>query len=226
MFFRSWKPRVPNNTTLHFLQSSKLEWLLGCRAEDMSNLKALEVLGISSAMLEEEKARILGSLGVKCWGNAGNSSLMAENSRDNAGPCIFRKRSCAESEAPSVPVPMSGMAAPTPAQVRGVSFWLPMVKRTKKMYLQSAATRRKRARNTCQSPRFSRMDGLQSTSACNSHRQSARTSTFDMRCEQQHHDYRFRHGKPHQESATECSLFFPWGPRSRTTPDLRLTQPV
>jgi len=92
----------------------------------MSRLKALEVLGISSAMLEEEKARILGSLGVKCWGNAGNSSLMPENPRDKAGPCILRKRRCttAVSDAPSVAAPMSGMAAPTPTEVRCVTFRL------------------------------------------------------------------------------------------------------
>ena len=87
---------------LRFLQSPKIEWLLGCSVEDMSRLKALEVLGITSAMLEEERARILGSLGVKCWGNPGTSSLVTENSRDNADPCVFRKRRCTESEAPRV----------------------------------------------------------------------------------------------------------------------------
>lgn len=114
------------------LQSSKLEWLLGCSVEDMSKLKALEVLGVSSAMLEEEKARILGSLGVKCWGNAGNSSQMGANSRDNDndGPCMFRKRRCTESKAPNVPASMPGMAAPTPSEVRGVFSCVPIGRNT------------------------------------------------------------------------------------------------
>lgn len=86
----------------------------------MSRLKALEVLGISSAMLEEEKARILGSLGIKAWGTPGIAA-MVENPQDSAAGCrLSRKRRSTASEVPRVPPPMCGMAAPSPSQVSGL----------------------------------------------------------------------------------------------------------
>lgn len=85
----------------------------------MSRLKALEVLGISSAMLEEEKARILGSLGVKAWGNPGTSAVI-ENPQDNVGSCLSSKRRNTASEAPRVPAPECGLAAPSPSEVSGL----------------------------------------------------------------------------------------------------------
>lgn len=77
------------------------------------------MLGISSAMLEEEKARILGSLGVKAWGNPGSSTVI-ENPRDDVGSCLSRKRRNTASEAPRVPAPVCGMTAPSPSEVSGL----------------------------------------------------------------------------------------------------------
>lgn len=82
----------------------------------MSRLKALEVLGISSAMLEEEKARILGSLGIKAWGHPGSSAVI-ENPQGNVGSCIPRKRRNTASEAPRDLAPACGMAAPSSSEV-------------------------------------------------------------------------------------------------------------
>lgn len=117
------------------LQSAKIEWLLGCSVEQMSRLKALEVLGISSAMLEEEKARILGSLGVKAWGNPGSSAVI-ENPQ--VGSCLSRKRRNTASEAPRVPAPVCGMAAPSPSEVSCLSSLRTFTFRTwrRKDYLQ------------------------------------------------------------------------------------------
>lgn len=92
---------------------------MGCSVEQMSQLKALEVLGISSTMLEEEKARILGSLGIKAWGNAGNATVI-ENSRENAGSCLSRKRRNTTSEVPRVPAPVCSIAVPSPSEVSGL----------------------------------------------------------------------------------------------------------
>eukprot|EP00903_Cladosiphon_okamuranus_P017452 g16075.t1 len=81
----------------------------------MSRLNALEVLGISSGMLEEERARILGSIGIKSWGHPGTSA-MVENP-DSIGSSVPRKRRNTASEAPKVPAPACGMAAPSPSEV-------------------------------------------------------------------------------------------------------------
>ena len=68
-------------------------------------------------MLEEEKARILGSLGVKAWGRP-ESSAMIENPQDNnVGSCLSRKRRSTASEAPRVPAPACGVATPSPSEV-------------------------------------------------------------------------------------------------------------
>lgn len=103
-------------------QSARPEWLLGCSIEEMSRLRALEVLGISSAMLEEDKAKILGSLGVKAWGNPGTSTVVDEDQHAGGACNVFSKRRHTTSEAPGVPAPVCGMAAPAPTRVRPHSY--------------------------------------------------------------------------------------------------------
>eukprot|EP00752_Nemacystus_decipiens_P013481 g11940.t1 len=49
---------------------SKEEWLLGVTYAQMSFHKALQVLGISEAVVEEERSRRLGELGAGWWGTS------------------------------------------------------------------------------------------------------------------------------------------------------------
>lgn len=85
--------------------------------EEMSRLKALEVLGISSEMLEDDKAKILGSLGVKAWGNSSSSTGVDRDQNAGSTCNLFSKRRHTASEASGIPAPMCGMAAPAPRQV-------------------------------------------------------------------------------------------------------------
>ncbi|CBJ32558.1 conserved unknown protein [Ectocarpus siliculosus] len=80
------RPRTNNEGT-------KAEWLLSLSMEQMSRLKALEELGVSQDMLEEDRGRILGDLGIPRWGNPGDSMVDAErdSSTSACGP-VFRKR--------------------------------------------------------------------------------------------------------------------------------------
>lgn len=72
-----------------------MEWLLGCTVEQMSYKKALEVLGISEAVMEEERAKMLGGLGVRAWANPPASTGGTVDRNQNAGSCggLFGKRS-------------------------------------------------------------------------------------------------------------------------------------
>lgn len=93
LIFRHYQSRSQSKETPTQFQGTKVEWLLGCTVEQMSYKKALEVLGISEAMMEEERAKILGNLGVKAWGNPAISTGMVDQDW-NAGLCgpLFRKR--------------------------------------------------------------------------------------------------------------------------------------
>lgn len=83
-----------------FSQGTKAEWLLSLSVEQMSRLKALEELGVSQAMLEEDRGRILGDLGIPRWGNPGDSMVDAEQDSSTSayGP-VFRKRQHIEATA-------------------------------------------------------------------------------------------------------------------------------
>lgn len=72
----------------------------------MSRLKALEELGVSQAMLEEDRGRILGDLGIPRWGNPGDSMVDADRdpSTSACGP-VFRKRQHIEAAAKSWGLP-------------------------------------------------------------------------------------------------------------------------
>lgn len=91
------------------------------KLEEMSRLKALEVLGISSEMLEDDKAKILGSLGVPTWGNSGISTVIDRDRNAGGTWNLFSKRRHTASAAPGMPAPICGMIAPAPTQV---TSWL------------------------------------------------------------------------------------------------------
>lgn len=88
----------------------------------MSSLKALEVMGISSAMLEEDRAKILMSLGVKARGTPGISTVVDRDQNAGGAPCsVSNKRRHTTLEAPGMPAPMCGVVAISPTQVRVAS---------------------------------------------------------------------------------------------------------
>lgn len=75
-----------------FPQETKVERILGYTVEQMSYKKALEVLGISEAMMEEERAKVLGSLGVPAWGNPAISTGVVDQNCSGIGCCGKRHR--------------------------------------------------------------------------------------------------------------------------------------
>lgn len=107
---------------LPLLQGAKVESLLGCTTEQMSYKKALEVLGITQAMMDDERAKILGSLGVKAWSNPEVSTVVADREWRNSGSCgsLFRKRRHVVDEEPSA-APMHGLAPSSHSEVSQIS---------------------------------------------------------------------------------------------------------
>ncbi|CAM9786744.1 unnamed protein product [Choristocarpus tenellus] len=73
---------------------TKVEWFLGYTETELSYRKALEVLGISEGVLEDERARRLGSLGLKTWSSIGaNPSFSLCNEGDHGGGFLKTLRS-------------------------------------------------------------------------------------------------------------------------------------
>lgn len=103
------------------VQGAKVEWLLGCTVEQMSYKKALEVLGISEAVMEEERAKMLGGLGVRAWANPANSTGTVDRN-ENAGSCggLFGKRSHGHNLQPGSARVFA--MTPSPTEVRGIFF--------------------------------------------------------------------------------------------------------
>lgn len=70
----------------------------------MSYKKALEVLGISEAMMEEDRAKALGSLGVRAWANPTKSTGMegvdGDNTSSSCGPIFGKRLRTNDQEAP------------------------------------------------------------------------------------------------------------------------------
>lgn len=62
----------------------------------MSYQKALEVLGVSEAVVEEERARRLGELGLASWTSAAGSYRSGHEGREDLCGGFFakRRRSC------------------------------------------------------------------------------------------------------------------------------------
>ena len=85
----------------------------------MSYKKALEVLGISEAVMEEERAKMLGGLGVRAWANPVNSTGTADRNQ-NAGSCggLFGKRPHGHTLHPG----SARMFDMAPTEVRGFFF--------------------------------------------------------------------------------------------------------
>lgn len=106
------------NILLVLFQGAKVESLLGCTTEQMSYKKALEVLGITQAMMDDERAKILGSLGVKAWSNPEVSTGGVVDREGNIGSCgsLFRKRRHVLNEPGAAP--MCGLAPSSHTEVR------------------------------------------------------------------------------------------------------------
>lgn len=81
------------NTTCSTFQAMEVEWLVGCTTEQMSYRKALEVLGVTQAMLEEERSKILGGLGVRTCNTSPAVFTSMVGANWNTGTCepLFRK---------------------------------------------------------------------------------------------------------------------------------------
>ncbi|CAM9121155.1 unnamed protein product [Discosporangium mesarthrocarpum] len=69
---------------------AKVEWLLGYTHSQMSYQKALEVLGVSEGVVEEDRARRLGGLGVGTWA----SIKEVKNEAELCGGFFKRRRAC------------------------------------------------------------------------------------------------------------------------------------
>ncbi|CAN0136888.1 unnamed protein product, partial [Hapterophycus canaliculatus] len=77
--------------------NSKEEWLLGVTYAQMSFHKALQVLGISEAVVEEERARRLGELGFGGWGST-SDGFSAQEGDDMCGGFFTKKRRSSSQE--------------------------------------------------------------------------------------------------------------------------------
>lgn len=98
---------------------SKAEWLLGYTHAQMSYHKALEVLGVSEAVVEEERARRLGELGLASWGGTSLSSeACAGQEGDDLCGGFFTKRRRSASQDTPLGTTLPGEVAFAPAHVR------------------------------------------------------------------------------------------------------------
>ncbi|CAM9945298.1 unnamed protein product, partial [Ectocarpus fasciculatus] len=71
---------------------SKEEWLLGVTYAQMSFHKALQVLGISEAVVEEERSRRLGELGSGGSGGGASECGAGQEADDTCGRFFIKKR--------------------------------------------------------------------------------------------------------------------------------------
>lgn len=99
---------------------SKAEWLLGYTHAQMSYRKALEVLGVSEAVVEEERARRLGELGVASWGAArsGAGGLSGREMDDRCGGFFTKRRRPSQDAESTLGTTLPGEIAFAPAHVR------------------------------------------------------------------------------------------------------------
>lgn len=99
---------------------SKAEWLLGYTHAQMSYHKALEVLGVSEAVVEEERARRLGELGLASWGGMSfaSNSIAGQDGDDLCGGFFTKRRRSASHDAASLGTTLPGEIAFGQAHVR------------------------------------------------------------------------------------------------------------
>lgn len=99
---------------------SKAEWLLGYTHAQMSYHKALEVLGVSEAVVEEERARRLGELGLASWGGTSLSSeaCAGQEGDDMCGGFFAKRRRSASQDATPLGTTLPGEVAFAPAHSR------------------------------------------------------------------------------------------------------------
>lgn len=86
----------------------------------MSYHKALEVLGVSEAVVEEERARRLGELGLASWGGTSLSSeaCAGQEGDDLCGGFFAKRRRSASQDATPLGTTLPGEVAFAPAHVR------------------------------------------------------------------------------------------------------------
>ena len=94
---------------------SKAEWLLGYTHAQMSYHKALEVLGVSEAVVEEDRARRLGELGV--WGGTMHDNFIREGD-DVCGGFFTKRRRSASQDSTSLGITLPGTVVFPPTTVR------------------------------------------------------------------------------------------------------------
>lgn len=99
---------------------SKAEWLLGYTHAQMSYHKALEVLGVSEAVVEEERARRLGELGLASWGTSRTRSDggFGQEGDDLCGGFFAKRRRSASHDSASLGTTLPGEVAFAPTHVR------------------------------------------------------------------------------------------------------------
>lgn len=89
----------------------------------MSYHKALEVLGVSEAVVEEERARRLGELGLASWGGTTLSSeaCAGQEGDDLCGGFFAKRRRSASQDATPLGTTLPGEVAFAPAHVRPIN---------------------------------------------------------------------------------------------------------
>lgn len=107
--------RLPAPVRIPQHVQSKAEILLGYTIKQMSYQKALEVLGVSEAVVEEERAKRLGELGLSSLstgGNGGGPEMGVPEVNDDSCGGFFIKRGRSSSSHDEV-----SMGASVPGEV-------------------------------------------------------------------------------------------------------------
>lgn len=110
-------PSLSPYTIPRLQTQSKAEWLLGYTHAQMSYHKALEVLGVSEAVVEEERARRLGELGLNGRTSMSDSFIVREGDDICRGFFTKRRRSASQ-DATSLGITLPGTVVFPPTTVR------------------------------------------------------------------------------------------------------------
>lgn len=90
----------------------------------MSYRKALEVLGVSEAVVEEERARRLGELGLASWAStAGSDAAVGREADDTCGGFFTKRRRSVSQEAAILGTTLPGEVAFAPTHVSMYDMW-------------------------------------------------------------------------------------------------------
>lgn len=86
---------------------SKVEWLLGYTKAEMSYQKALEVLGVSEAVVDEERSRRLGELGLTSWASTA-AAAVGHDVEDTCGGFFGKRRGAAAQDNAILGITLTG----------------------------------------------------------------------------------------------------------------------